>query len=510
MMFRSKKLAALLAIAALGLAACTPGEQGNSAESTSGGTLTLAQVGPPGTFAAAQAGWVNSSQYMQAVYDTILTAAPDGSIQPGLATEWSYNDDKTVITLKIRDGVKFTDGTPLDASAVAQNLVRFRDGAGGLAANLADMADATATDASTVTIKMKRSNPALLTYLTRAAGLVEAPSAFNKPDVQTVPVGSGPYTLNTSETVEGTSYVFDRNPNYWKPENVHYDKLVLNVYQDQTALLNAIKGGQVNGGNSVGNQNIEQMKAAGFVAYPAESTWVGLSLLDREGAIVPALKDVRVRQAINYAFDTKALLNAVENGAGTTTSQIFMPTDAAAYVADLDSHYSYDPEKARKLLAEAGYASGLTIPMNTVTVLGTTVYTLIKQQLADVGITVQYTDSGNNFLADIASAKYPMTYIPLGGPTAWEALQLTTTPDASFNPFHTRNSELDGYLETIRSGSETEAADAAKKANKYLVDNAWYAPWYRATSNYVADSKTEIKLQADNALPYLWNIKPKA
>jgi peptide/nickel transport system substrate-binding protein len=509
MMFRTKKLAALLVVAALGLAGCAPGEESDSSDAVKGGTLTLAQIGPPETFAAAQAGWANSSQYMQAVYDTILTAAPDGTVQPGLATEWKYNEDKTVLTLKIRDGVKFTDGTTLDANAVAQNLLRFRDGAGGLAADLADMADAVATDSGTLTVTLKRSNPALLNYLSRAAGLVEAPSAFDNPDLQTVPVGSGPYTLNTGETVEGTSYVFDKNPNYWKPENVHYDKLVMNVYQDQTALLNAVKGGQVNGGNSVGNQNLAQMEAAGFVAYPAETTWVGLSLFDREGVLVPALKDVRVRQAINHAFDKEALLKAVENGAGTPTSQTFMPSNTA-YVAELDSHYGYDPQKAKKLLSEAGYGNGLTIPMNTVTLLGTTVYTLMQQQLADVGITVEYTDSGNNFLADIASAKYPMTYIPLGGATAWENLLLTSTPESSFNPFHTRSGELDGYLETMRTGSESDAAEAAKKANRFLVDNAWFAPWYRATSNYIADNNTEITLQADNALPYLWNIRPKA
>jgi hypothetical protein len=74
------------------------------------------------------AGWANEAPFHQAVYDTLLHATPDAKIEPWLATSWSYNTDKTVLTMKLRTDVKFTDGTPFDASAAAQNIMRFASG----------------------------------------------------------------------------------------------------------------------------------------------------------------------------------------------------------------------------------------------------------------------------------------------------------------------------------------------------------------------------------------------
>ncbi|WP_228515216.1 ABC transporter substrate-binding protein [Agreia pratensis] len=506
MMFRWKRLVAVAAVVALGLTGCSA-STGDSGDSS--GTLTIGGIVQASTFAAAQSNWANESPYMQAVYDTILTADTKGEVQPGLATKWEYNEDKTVLTLTLRDDVKFTDGTALDAEAVAQNLVRFRDGAGPNASYLVDMTDAVATDATTVTITLKAANPALLTYLTQNAGLVEAPSAFESADIQTVPVGSGPYTLDTAATVIGTSYVFNKNPDYWKPENQHYDKIVMNVYTDPTALLNAVKGGQVNATNTVNNNDIAQMEASGFTSNPLELNWAGLTLMDRNGTVDPALSNVKVRQAINYAFDKDAMLKTVENGFGTPTTQVF-PERSAAYDKSLDSAYDYDPAKAKELLAEAGYADGVTIQMPSSPLLGTSTFTLIQQQLADVGITVEYGEPGNNFIADILTPKYPVVYIPLQQGGDWELIQFLISPTATFNPYKTSDDTVNGYIATVQNGTEEEAAKAAKDLNKYLVDNAWFAPWYRTQSTYMTDANTSVVMQPGNAVPYLWNITPKA
>src|ERR1700712_1495453 len=160
-MFHSIKAVAIATVAVLAFAGCSASasDSGDSA----GKTLTLGEISTVSTFAAAQSNWANESPYMQAVYDTILTADTTGAIQPGLATAWKNNADNTVLTLTIRSDVKFTDGTALDASAVAQNLVRFRDGAGPNASYLANMADAVATDPTTVTMTLKAPDPAMLT-----------------------------------------------------------------------------------------------------------------------------------------------------------------------------------------------------------------------------------------------------------------------------------------------------------------------------------------------------------
>ncbi|TIH40901.1 ABC transporter substrate-binding protein [Subtercola vilae] len=504
-MFRWKRLTAIAAVVALGLTGCAAG--GSDSSSGTPTTLTLGVLVPATTFEASGLNWANESPYGQAVYDSLLRGNPDGSIAPNLATDYTYNADKTVLTLKLRTDVKFTDGTALDASAVAQNLLRFRDGTSPNKSYLAAVADATATDTSTVTITLKASDPSLLSNLTRNAGMVESPAAFTKADVATNPVGSGPYILDVAKTVVGTSYVFEKNPNYWKPADVHYDNLTLSVFSDATALLNAIKGGQVNATNTASNNDLDQITAAGFTINPLELNWTGLMLIDRDGTSNPALGDVRVRQAINYAFDTKALLQAVGQGYGTPTSQIF-PKTSVGYDPALDSAYTYDPAKAKALLAAAGYANGLTLQMPSTSLLGTAVFTLYAQQLKDVGITVNFTDAGNNYISDVLAPKYGSYYFILQEDPDWALIQFSIAPTATFNSYHTQNATVDALIEKIHNGSQADSDQAVKDLNKYVVDNAWFAPWYRMQSSFATDAHTKVTVQADNAYPYLWNFTP--
>lgn len=508
-MFHWKKAAALAVAAslAIGLSACSGG--GSDSGSSAGDTLTLGVLGPVTTYSAADSYWANESPYMQAVYDTVLRADPDGTIVEGLATAWSYDETNTVLTLTIRDGVTFTDGTALDADAVAQNILRFRDGNSPDKSRLTDVADAKAVDATTVQVTLSAPNPAILTYMSQDAGLVESPAAFGNSDLQTNPVGSGPYILDTAKTVIGTSYAYTANPDYWDEESRHYDSLQLNVYADSTALVNALKGGQVNASTTVDNNDLKEIEASGFTANPLELNWAGLILFDRGGTLAPELADVRVRQAINFAFDKESLLKAVGQGYGTVTTQIF-PTNSAAYDPALDSAYDYDPAKAKALLADAGYPNGFTLNMPSTALLGSSTFTLIEQQLKDVGISVNYTDAGNNFLSDIIAAKYPATFMMLQQDPDWALINFELTDTATFNSFKYADPKVAELATTIRSATGDEYDAAVKELNTYIVDQAWFAPWYRPQLTFVTDANTTVEVQQGNAYPYLWNIKPKA
>ena len=112
------------------------------------------------------------------------------------------------------------------------------------------MASATAESPTKLVIKLKQPDPAFLTYLGQAAGSQESPKAWKSPTASTVPVGSGPYVLDTKATVVGSSYVFTANPDYWDKAEQHYSKVVMNVYTTQTTILDAIEGGQVNAANT--------------------------------------------------------------------------------------------------------------------------------------------------------------------------------------------------------------------------------------------------------------------
>jgi peptide/nickel transport system substrate-binding protein len=504
-MFRWKSLTAAAAVLALGLTGCSA----TSTTTTSGAptTLTLGVIVPATTFSAADIAFANEAPYGQAVYDTLLKADPAGELGPDLATKWEYNDTKTVLTLTLRDDVTFTDGTKFNADAAAQNLIRFRDGASPNKSFLASLADAKAVDDTHVALTLTQADPALLHYLTQNAGMQESPKAFGNADLKTNPVGSGPYVLDTTKTVVGTNYEFTKNPKYWDPSSVHYDNLSIKVLADVTAMLNAVKGGQLNGAKLTVNTNNAEVEAAGYTLNPFELDWTGLILLDRDGSMNPAFKDVRVRQALNYAIDTKAMLTAVGEGLGTPTTQIF-PKSSVAYDASLDSRYAFDPAKAKSLLADAGYAGGLTIDMPSTSLIGPAIFTLVQQQLKDVGITVNYTDTGTNFIADLLAPKYAASWMQLQQDNDWALVNFEITPTATFNPTKYQDPKVDAFVATILNGSKDESDAALKDLNTYVVEQAWFAPWYRVQSNYATDAKTKVIPQVGNAYPYLWNFTP--
>lgn len=503
---------AVLMAAAFALAACDGGAGGTTdgegaADGEATGTLTLGAITSPLTFDPASAEWGNRSPFYQAVFDTLLLATPEGTVEPWLATEWSYNDDNTELTLTLRDDVTFSDGSPLDADAVVASMEHFKAGSGPDSAYLANVESVTAADATTVVLTLSAPDPALLNYLTRTAGLVAQPDSLTSDDVDTNPVGSGPYVLDTAATVTGSSYVYTANPDYWNPDVQHYSELIIRVFDDPTATANAIQAGEVNAAKIATNDNLAAIEGAGWTINANELDFQGLLLLDRAGTMNEALGDVRVRQAINYAFDREGLLEALQLGLGTVTQQVF-PTTSAAYDEALDSTYSYDPDRARELLAEAGYPDGFEITMPQSALLGSNTFTLIAQQLEDVGITVTYEDPGNNFIADLLAPKYAASFMALEQNPDWQLIQFMIAPSATFNPFGYSDPEVDRMIEEIQYGDEATRDQVVAELNAYIVEQAWFAPFYRVQGSFPSDPATSVEMLPSNTFPNIYDIQP--
>lgn len=509
-MFRWKATAATIAIAALALTGCAGAGDDGSSGSDSGRAdrLTLTAIVAPTSYDIGQgAEYGNRSPFFQAVFDTVLQKNSAGEIEPWLATEWEYNEDNTVLTLTLRDDVEFTDGTPLDGEAVVASFERFRDGTSPQAATFAGKEFA-AVDATTVTITQPAPDPSLINLLSIAPGLIQAPSTFDDPDSATEPIGSGPYVLDTASTVTGTTYVYTANPDYWNADAVKYDNLTINVIEDPTATLNALKAGEANGAKIVNNDTIPEIEASGWTIESNELDFHGLLLFDRNGTMAPELADVKVRQAINMAFDREALLEALQAGYGTVTEQVF-PETSVGYDDALDSTYEYDPEGAKELLAEAGYPDGFSIDMMSTPAFQTT-FDLVAQQLADIGITVNYTDPGTgNFITDMLAPKYPATWMALEQNPDWQLINFMIAPDATFNPFHSQDPQVDEYISTIQNGTQEEADQATKDLNAWIVENAWFAPFFRVQGTYATDANTNVEFWPTNAYPSIFDFSPK-
>src|SRR4051812_2562912 len=216
---RRSLVATAVATSLLTLAACGGGSSAGGAGSASSGTLHLATITPPTSFEpGAMAMGGPEDHYYQAVYDTLLKLDGSGKPTADLATDWSYDAANTTLSLTLRDGVTFTDGTAFDATAVKANLEHAKAGTGeaGNALKFVDHVDA--VDATHADVVLSTPDPSLVDSLARSAGYMASPEALDSGDIATNPVGTGPYELDQDRTTAGDTYVYTRNPDYWDTE----------------------------------------------------------------------------------------------------------------------------------------------------------------------------------------------------------------------------------------------------------------------------------------------------
>lgn len=502
--WKKSTAASVAIVAALTLGGCAPGSAGEDAKAQ----LTLGSAVAPTSFDPAAAQWNTRAPFYQAVYDTLLLATSEGKIEPFLAKSFEYNADRTELTLELRDDVKFADGSELSAEVVVANLKRFQEGTSPDAKVLAGITFA-ASGNYTVVLQLKEPDPALLLSLSRNAGLVASNAALADPKtLASAPVGSGPYVLDQAATVSGSEYVFTKNADYWNPSVQHYDKLVIKQLADPTAALNALKAGEINAVRLANNDDLAEVEASGWTLQHNNYDVQGLALLDRAGTMNKAIGDVRVRQAINHAIDRDGLLQALQGGNGELTEQMF-PERSGGYDAKLDERYSFDLERARELMAEAGYANGFTLAMPTSPTFGNTLFTLIEGQLKEIGITVQYADAGTNFISDVLAPKYAATYISLGQDDDWPLINNILAPAAPFNPFKYADPAADSLIVKIRTADPASSAKLAHELNEHIVEQAWFAPFFRRDINVATDANTTVEPFPSSAVPPLYAFKPK-
>lgn len=507
------KKVGLIAVGALLLSGCAAGGGTGTAESPDGestargGTLTLGQLGDVVSWDSAQAHVGHQLVPYQLVYDTLILREPDGELSPMLATEWEYNDDRTVLTLDLRTDVTFSDGEVFDAEAVKANLEHFKAGNGRQAVQLAQFESATVVDEDTVEITLAQPDPAMEYYLSQAAGLMASPAAIEAGTLETDPVGTGPYLYDKANSVRDAQSVFTAKEDYWNPDLQKFDSVELRILEDLSARVNAIVSGQVDW-TTLDARSAEQAEGAGLEIIPDyQVDWTGVTFFDRDGVINPVLADVRVRQAINYAIDRETLLEQLQLGRGTATSQVFGP-ESGAFVEDLEDFYSYDPEKSRELLSDAGFEDGLEITLPVIDGFATQI-TAIAQQLSEVGITVnQVSAVPANYVSDAVQQKFEAFNFNLFQGEAWVAINQIIAPSATFNPFQTTSPELDELISVVQQGGDDSEA-AAQDVNRYVTENAWFMPLYRIDQISVYNPETiTAEAQIQSAMPALYNFAP--
>ncbi|MEE1621802.1 ABC transporter substrate-binding protein [Zafaria sp. Z1313] len=506
---RRTALSAALAAGVLALAGCggggtpAPGATGGGQAST---TLTLGTVVDATAWDPAQAHVGHYIQMYQAAYDTLIKRAPDGELEPMLATDWEWNEDNTVFTLNLRSDVTFSDGAAFNAEAVKANLEHFKEANGPQASTMNNVESVEVVDEDTVAYHLSAPDPALPFYLANAAGFMGSPEALGTDEIVSEPVGTGPYVIDKASTVTGSQYTFTKREDYWAPELQKFDTVVFKFMQDTTARLNALVSGQVDAA-LLDPKSEAQATGAGIELTTLPVDWQGLFLFDRAGEQVEALGDVKVRQAINHAIDRESMLQAILQGRGTVTSQILGET-TAGYDEALDSYYDYDPEKAKSLLAEAGYADGFSLTLPVSPGFDPVIFSSIAQQLGEVGITVQQDSvQGNDYRNNVLAGQYPAAFYGIFQGEPWIAVGHHIGPNAAFNPTGYTDETSKALIDRMQQGGE-DADAAAKELGRYITEEAWFAPFFRVDQMYFNRPGITVEQQIQQAVPSLYNYAP--
>jgi peptide/nickel transport system substrate-binding protein len=462
------------------------------AGSTSGATLTIQFTAPVSTNPALE-GIAESDIVFGALdYDSLIFQQPDGTYTGDLASSWTYvaGSHNEKFNLTIRKGAHFSDGSAVTAQAVVNSLKYFASAHGPQSGFLAGMTSATASG-STVHLVFAAPEPDLpfLFDQYEGVGQIIGPAGIANPtELQTTSDGAGPFVLSASQSVAGSQYVFTRNTHYWNPAAVHYSKVIVKVIADPQSALSALESGQVDVLTSVPWQVAKPAEASGYKAYQAPFSIAALFLMDRAGTTSP-LGNLDVRQAIEDAIERPALAHDLGGPKAVGTDEVAIP-GGTGYDPKLATYYSYNPTKAKALLASGGQANGFTLNVLDTVALDPNgdLGAALKVELAQIGVTLNLTDvpSPAQFIPASLSKQYPSVIWPIAqdGEGFSYSVEFGLVPFT--NAFGSSSGTLTALLNAANGAGSSAAATADyQKVNDWLVRNAWYVPVYTLNATFV-------------------------
>lgn len=445
--------------------------------------------------------------YLSAVYDSLVAVEPDGTPVPALATGWEWSDDLMTLTMTLREGVTFHDGTPFDAEAAVTVLRHLKDGALSRDA-YSNVASFEVAGPHTIRIDMAQRDDSLLYMMGIARSWMVSPKALAAGTLAAEPAGSGPYVLDTARSVPGSEYHFTKVAGHWDTDRYPWDRITISPMLDPTARQNAMLSGQME--IIYGNANdLDQARMMGWNIAQSPASWVGLQITDRTGETFAPLADVRVRQAIAHAFDGAGIMQAFSAGAGVITNQLWVvggPVNDPA----LNDRYPQDVARARALPAEAGYPDGLEIRMPVAPIFAV-MQSIADQALRDIGITVtweqlQMPDYQRN------APTYPMFFSFLAldtNPMATLKRQVTGEQWYNLKPHYKTVPELAELVARAEAARGEEQIAALRAVNAKRVDLACWPIWYQALNNHFSVPTIEVQGVTGMMFPQLRHITLK-
>jgi peptide/nickel transport system substrate-binding protein len=431
--------ASAAALTAVTLAACASSDRdsgsgdGGGEEAQSGGTLVFGAAGDPAMFDPAFGSDGETFRVARQIHEGLLTNELGGTEPvPQLAEDYEVSEDGLEYTFALREGVKFHDGTDFNAEAVCFNFDRWYNFEGlaqspsasyyyqAVFGGFASTPDAPsiyesceATDENTAVIRLTQVTSKFPAALSLPAFSIQSPTALQEYDADNLsgsedalsyseyalehPTGTGPFKFESWDRGNGEVTIV-RNEDYWGDPAL-LDEIIFRTISDQNTRRQELQAGSIDGYDFVAPADYQTLEDEGLqvlVRDPFNILYLGFNGGNVPGTSAnPALKDVRVRQAIAHAIDRETIVNSLlPEGAEAATQ--FMPPTVDGWADDVTT-YEYDPDRARQLLQEAG-AEGTTLRFFYPTEVSrpylpdpAALFQVINQNLVDAGFTVEPT-----------------------------------------------------------------------------------------------------------------------
>jgi peptide/nickel transport system permease protein/peptide/nickel transport system substrate-binding protein len=471
----------VMALATGGLVAAGQASEASAQSSPKrGGVLRVSCPYNPSTLDPVTGGSGNDHVFLYTIFDTLIEWEYDTlKPKPGLATSWSYPDPNTLV-LDLQPGVVFHDGTPFDAQAVKFNLDRGRqDPSSNVKPDLAKVADVVVTGPLQVTLKLSQPDTSLPLTLSDRAGMMVSPKAAQAlgRDFERAPVGTGAWQFVSWQNNEKVTVT--RHERYWKPGRPYLDGLELSVINEVNTGLRSVIAGQNDFVFFLSPQQKPVIDRAKNLVSVTGPTLYCIQLYLNYGR--KPLNDARVRQALNYAVNRDEFNRATMNGLAEPAA-LNVPPSHWAYDKAAASRYPYDPDKARALLAEAGYKDGLDLDLQGNSDQRTLQREeVLTEQLAKAGIRARFTNgiipaTTTKFFVEKQHDAYLSAWT--GRPDPSLTYQLLFGKDAFYNA--SRTDPVPGLAEAMQATSASQSIDDRKlafaKVEQMIADNALIVP----------------------------------
>ena len=402
------------------------------------------------------------------VFEGLMKPTPNGDLTPAIAESYEVSEDRMTYTFHLREGVQFHNGKTVTAEDVVYSIQRC---AAATETGIVQVEafsviqDIKTPDDKTVAITISEPSNEFISYMTTAI----LPADYDKQD--TAPVGTGPFKF-VSRTAQD-SVVLEKFDGYWGTP-AQLDKVTLKIIENADSLMMSLQSGAIDLCAHLTSTQVAQLEKDFNVA---EGTMNLVQAMYLNNAVAP-FDDVRVRQALCYAVDKQEIIDLAFDGYGSPIGSSMYPAFGKYFDDSLTNYYTRDVEKAKALLAEAGYPDGfdmtITVPSNYKPHMDTA--EVLVQQLAQIGVNATIEPiEWESWVSDVyAGRQFQSTVVGVDASTMTaRALLERFTSDYGKNFINYNNAEYDAlFQQTLTAYDDAEQTAIYKQMLANLTESA--------------------------------------